>query len=152
MSGDAGWISVEWKSGRKGIGLIPSANFSLGTLAVTEGGGANVGYLTDVSLRQLDMSIGEALVKSEPGVSNRSHLAANDSLSLAPESPAMSRATSLALLTSFMPPRQAKSVFHSNNRIFFTGKPLGNRSFRLASIENSTKGRGGDMATVSTSV
>jgi hypothetical protein len=29
---------------------------------------------------------------------------------------------------------------------------LGNLSFRLASIENSTKGRGGDMATVPMSV
>lgn len=46
------------------MGRTPSASLSLGIEELAEGGGAKVGYLTDVSLRKDAISVGEAFVKS----------------------------------------------------------------------------------------
>ncbi len=44
------------------MGLADSASFSFGTNPLTDEGGAKVGYLTEVSLRNVAISTGEALV------------------------------------------------------------------------------------------
>lgn len=94
---------------------MPSASFSLGTEVDNDVGGAKVGYLTDVSRRQVVISRGEAFVKSAM-ISRYFVLVEAYSLFSSARRPASSLDNALAAETSFMPPRQASNVFHNSRR------------------------------------
>ena len=127
------------------MGSRTSASLSLGTEGIeVEGGGANVGYLTDVSRRQIAISVGEDLVKS--GRSARTVSCGHVPLCMVGR-PASSRAKVLAVVTSFIPPKQASRTFHTSSKNFLIGNPRGSRSFMPATIWNSMMGKGGVMAT-----
>lgn len=129
--------------GLGGNGFIPSDSLSEGIGIDEEGAGANVGYLIVVSRWKEVMSSGDAFVKSIP--------MSKGSTGYVPfvsgARPANSLERALALLTSFIPPRQANKVFQRSKSNFLTGYPFGNRSFNPATILNSINGREGLIPT-----
>ena len=97
------------------MGLTESASLSFDTKTEADDEGANVGYFVDVSRRKLAMSAGGAFVLS----TDQRHLNLGHLLLPSDSSPASCLDNAMALSTSRIPPRQARSVFQSNSNTLF---------------------------------